>query len=85
MANQNSVYIIKSIQERIYSSKGTNMNQEPGTKTTPEAEELSPAAREFSRVIAAALVKHWQQENQTKQPDNSEVSDFSLHRAWNQP
>ncbi len=67
MANRKLGFIIvKSNEERIYSNKGTNMNQEPGTKTTPEAEELSPAAKEFARTIAAALVKHWQQEHQTK-------------------
>lgn len=61
------------------------MNQEPGIKTISETEALSPAAREFSRVIAAALVRCWQEERQAQTPDSSEVSNLSLHRVWNRP
>lgn len=43
------------------------MKIEPTPKSTSDAEELSPAAREFSRVIAAALVKCWQQKCQTQE------------------
>lgn len=47
------------------------MRNETTPKSTPEKEALSPAAREFSRVIAAALVRFWQQERQAKTPDSS--------------
>lgn len=71
--------IVKTNEEVIYSRKGTNMNQEPGTKSKSEAEELSPAAKEFAHTIAAALVKHWQQEHQTKPSDSGEISRSSHH------
>jgi len=66
--------LVKTNEEGIYSRKGKYMNQEPGTKTKSEAEELSPAAIEFARSIAAALVKHWQQEHQSKPPEGGEIS-----------
>lgn len=69
--------IVKTNEEVIYSRKGTNMNQEPGTKTKSEAEELSPAAREFSCIIAAALVKCWQCERQTQENQSGEFSHLS--------
>ncbi len=56
------------------------MNQESGTKTTSKGEELSPAAREFSRTIATALVIQWQQEHQAKPSDSGEISRSSHHR-----
>ena len=77
-----SFIIVKSNEEIIYASKGKNMKQEPTPKTISEAEELSPAAREFARTIAAALVKRWHQEHQAKEPDCGGVShpNYPPHR-----
>lgn len=46
------------------------MTNEPTPKSISDAEALSPAARDFSRVIAAALVKCWQQERQAQTPES---------------
>jgi len=50
------------------------MKNEPTPKSNSDAEELSPAAREFSRVIAAALIKFWQKEHQTQENQCGEFS-----------
>ncbi len=50
------------------------MKNELTPKSTSEAEVLSPAAREFSHVIAAALVKCWQKERQTQENQCEEFS-----------
>ncbi len=50
------------------------MKNEPTPKSTSDTEALSPAAKEFSRVIAAALAKHWQQERQSKPPASGGIS-----------
>lgn len=53
------------------------MKNEPTPKSTSDTEALSPAAKEFSRVIAAALVKCWQQKFQTQEDQCEKFSHSS--------
>lgn len=61
------------------------MKNEPTPKSNSVAETLSPAARDFSRVIAAELVKCWQQERQAQTPESDNISHSSLHRPSYRP